>query len=116
MSSNVPVVITACAGTVLAAATIVSLTAVAQEYVLGRERDAAIELHALSLKVSALEQGQAALAMKVSALEVGQTAIRREQAEMRQEMVTQRDFNNAITRLIAAIQEKRDAEESPQSD
>ncbi len=75
----------------------VSLTAVAQE--------AAIELRVLSLRVSALEQGQAALAMRVSALEAGQAEIRREQAEMRQEMVTQCDFDNAIARLIAAIQE-----------
>ena len=75
----------------------VSLTAVAQE--------TAIDLRILSLRVSALEQGQAALAMRVSALEAGQAEIRREQAWMREEMVTQRDLNNAIARLIAAIQE-----------
>ncbi len=78
----------------------VSLTAVAQE--------AAIELRVLSLRVSVLEQGQAALAMRVSALEAGQAEIRRGQAGMRKEMITQRDLNNAIARLIAAIQEKKD--------
>ncbi|MCY4301783.1 MAG: hypothetical protein OXC68_08615 [Aestuariivita sp.] len=59
-------VITACAGTVIAALAVVGVTAAAQEYVLGRERDVAIEIYELSSNFSALksefddfQQGQA---------------------------------------------------------
>ncbi|MCY4260798.1 MAG: hypothetical protein OXC91_11110 [Rhodobacteraceae bacterium] len=138
MSTKTPAVIAACASTVLAVSAIIGLTAAAQEYVLGKERDVAIELHALSANVSALERGQNDLAVivaafeqgqndlvrKVTALEEGQNefaitiaafeqgqndlavkvvALEEGQNEIRENMLTQKDLEEAIAQLIEAI-------------
>ena len=110
MSTKTPAVIAACASTVLAVSAIIGLTAAAQEYVLGKERDVAIELHALSANVSALERGQNDLAVIVAAFEQGQNdlavkvvALEEGQNEIRENMLTQKDLEEAIAQLIEAI-------------
>ena len=119
MSTQIPTVIAACAGTILATAAIVTLTAAAQEYVLGRERDTAIELHALAGKVASLENGQAALNSRIAALERGQAALNSGQAGLnakmdqlirlssrpaeRQEYVTRAELEAAMKALVAQL-------------
>jgi len=95
--------IAACATTVLAVAAIVTLTAAAQEYVLGRERDAAIQFHELATKVNALD---VALNARISTLDMRISALEAGQREIRNEMVTRRDFDEAISKLEVLIQKE----------
>ena len=127
MKSKTPGVIVACTGTVLAAAAIIGLTATAQEYVLGRERDVAIEIHDLKsdfsrvkadldtrfslieadLETNIAEQRERQLefSQRIFALEDGQNAIKTVQQQILMNMVTQEDLEEAIG---SALDEKLD--------
>ncbi|MCY4349679.1 MAG: hypothetical protein OXC25_07520 [Thiotrichales bacterium] len=94
MGTNTPAIIAVCASTVLAVAVIFGLTAAAQECVLGRERDVAIEIHALSEKVSGLEKEQAEFARALN--------------EIRMNMVTQNDLDAVVTELLLGIRDDKD--------
>jgi len=114
MGTGIPTVIAACAGTVIAATPVAGLTAAAQEYVLGRERDVAIELNGLSSRVSNLEKNQAEFSLKLISLEQGQNALERGQNEIRMNMLTREDLedlNAAIARILLAVKEESEKTE-----
>ena len=107
MKSKTPGVIVACTGTVLAAAAIIGLTATAQEYVLGRERDVAIEIHDLKSDFSRVK---ADLDTRFSLIEADlDTRFSLIEADLETNIAEQRERQLEFSQRIFALEDGQNA-------